>query len=72
MLATALLAVAFFAAPATALDFPGPSPGTATARLDAGKLILENDLIRGTWNCSGEQLGLVQVVDRFERQDVRL
>jgi len=51
--------------PARAVEFPGPSPGTATARLDDRQLVLENGVIRATWNLSGGRLGSMEAIDRI-------
>ena len=35
---------------ARAIDFPGPPPGAAKARADAGGLLLENDVLACKWS----------------------
>jgi hypothetical protein len=72
VLATALVLLVFDASPVAALEFPGPSPGTARAELANGRLVIENDAIRGVWNLSRGQLGLMEVVDRLSDQTYAL
>jgi hypothetical protein len=64
-LAIVLLTATLHAGVASALEFPGPSPGTACAKLADGKLVVENKAIRGVWNLRGGQLGIAEVVDRL-------
>lgn len=53
--------------PAQALEFPGPEPGEAKARLEQGRLVLENNVISATWNLgpSPGKFELAEVVDRM-------
>ena len=68
ILVTVLLAASSSAGLAMAVEFPGPSPGTARAQLAGGQLVLENDAIRSVWNLGGKQLGIVEVVDRLNHK----
>lgn len=60
-----LVGAAFGPRQVRALEFPGPPPGIAEARLEGGKLLVGNGAIRGVWNVQGETLGLVEVADRL-------
>ncbi len=64
-LAIVLLTATLHAGVASALEFPGPAPGTACAELADGKLVVENKAIRGVWNLRGGPLGIAEVVDRL-------
>ena len=61
----AVVAAAFVVNRAAALDFPGPAPGIANAELAAGRLGMENELLRTVWDLGPERRGLVEVVDRL-------
>lgn len=61
---TVLSLATLLAAPALALDFPGPPPGKAHATLDGGKLVMANNAIEAVVNLRGEHLGLAEVRDR--------
>jgi hypothetical protein len=50
--------------PLRALDFPGPAPGPAAARLDGDRLQLENAAQRVTWDLAPGRERLVEAVDR--------
>ena len=65
-----LLIVAAIAAPVQALEFPGPEPGKAVARLEEGRLVLQNNVIALTWNL-GDRFELAEVVDRISEGAVR-
>lgn len=60
-----MLVSAFMANVAVALEFPGPSPGIATATLDSGRLVLQNEVLRAVWDLRPGQPGLVEVMDRL-------
>ncbi|MFH1264253.1 MAG: enterotoxin [Planctomycetota bacterium] len=53
-----------------AVEFPGPEPGKAVARLEDGRLVLENNVIAVTWNL-GDRFELAEVVDRISEDAVR-
>jgi hypothetical protein len=57
---------------AVALEFPGPSPGRATAELDNGRLVVKNKVIRGEWDLGRDRPGLVQIVDRLSGRTQQL
>ena len=65
VLLVVMLASTFVINTAAALQFPGPAPGVANAKLDDGRAVFENKVIRGVWSLSRKQLGLVEVVDRL-------
>lgn len=50
---------------AWALDFPGPAPGKAVARLEQDSLILENAAISFTWSTAAGRLSPQKVVDKL-------
>ena len=50
---------------ARAVEFPGPQPGKAVARLDGQQLVLQTAALRATWNLNGQRLGPMEVVDRM-------
>ena len=62
-----LIAAAVLVAPAWPVEFPGPKPGQATARLEKEQVTLENGAISATWQVSAAKpwLSLVKVVDRL-------
>ncbi|HUT88186.1 MAG TPA: hypothetical protein VMY37_01700 [Thermoguttaceae bacterium] len=64
LLALVILAVPTVLSPARALEFPGPAPGEAKARLEAGRLVLENDVLSATWTFGPGGFRLAEVVDR--------
>ncbi len=64
-LVVVMLALASVTNPTAALEFPGPSPGIATATLDDSRLVIQNEVICATWNLRRGRLGLVEVVDRL-------
>jgi len=64
LLALVTLAVPTVLSPARALEFPGPAPGEAKARLEAGRLVLENDVLSATWTFGPGGFRLAEVVDR--------
>jgi len=53
---------------AAAVEFPGPDPGKATARLADGQLILENATLAATWTTADGKLQLVKLEDRISGQ----
>ncbi len=53
--------------PAQGLEFPGPKPGKAAARLEENRLILENDVIAATWTLGQGAFRLTEVADRISR-----
>ncbi|NUQ65517.1 MAG: enterotoxin [Pirellulales bacterium] len=48
-----------------AVEFPGPEPGRASARLDAGRLVMENNVLSAAWDLGGGKFALAEVVDRI-------
>jgi len=60
----AVFALTVAARPAWALDFPGPKPGKASARLEGQRLTMETAVIAATWSLAPERFGLVEAVDR--------
>ncbi len=56
---------------AMALEFPGPNPGKAVARLDDGRLVLQNDVIAATWKLTADRFELTEIVDRMSGGSVR-
>lgn len=61
LIATILLPLASLAG---ALEFPSSPPGAAGARLDRGRLVMENHLLRAVWNLETGRFGLVEFQDR--------
>lgn len=59
------------APPARAMEFPGPAPGEATARLEDGRLVLENSAIKAVWNVGDGPFRLLEVVDKLSQGTVR-
>ena len=47
------------------LEFPGPEPGEAKAKIDAASLVLENRVLSFTWLTSGGQLRPATVTDKL-------
>ena len=69
-----ILAVLFLAAlarPVCALQFPGPEPGAAGAKLEGDRLTMQNAVIAVTWDLSADRFGLVEVVDRLSDETIR-
>jgi hypothetical protein len=58
-------------ASAAAMEFPGPDPGKATARLADGRLILENASLAATWLAADGKLRLAQLEDRLSGKTLR-
>ena len=56
---------------AGALEFPGPVPGKAAARLEAGRLVLENAAIKAVWDAGDGPFRLVEVVDKLAGNKMR-
>ncbi len=50
---------------ARAIDFPGPPPGVAKARIDAGRLVLENDVLALSWTVSDGRLKPARLVNKL-------
>ncbi len=53
------------------MEFPGPAPGEATARLEDGRLVLENSAIKAVWNVGDGPFRLLEVVDKLSQGTVR-
>ena len=64
VLALLPLAVPCVLSPALGVEFPGPAPGEAKARLEPGRLVLENDALAATWTFGRDGLRLADVADR--------
>ncbi len=56
---------------AAAVEFPGPEPGTAAARLADGQLVLENAVLSVTWRVAQGEFRLLRIEDRIARQVLR-
>ena len=54
-----------FGGTAGALEFPGHAPGESTARLEGDRLVLQNGVIKATWDLAADRLRPVEVVDRM-------
>jgi hypothetical protein len=68
-MAVAMLGLSgWFGNSAAAIEFPGPDPGTASARLADGRLILENAVLAATWSTAEGEFRLIQVEDRIAHQ----
>ncbi len=50
-----------------AMEFPGPAPGEATARLEDGRLVLENSAVKAVWNVGDGPFRLLEVVDKMSQ-----
>jgi hypothetical protein len=59
-----LLVVGMGFGAAVALEYPGPQPGPAAARIDGQQVVLENAAIQARWDLSADRPRLVEVVDR--------
>ena len=57
---------------AHAIEFPGPSPGTANANFDGECLLMQNAVLAVTWGLGAERLELVEVTDRISDTANRL
>jgi hypothetical protein len=64
LLAAALL-FGWLRGPAEGLDFPGPAPGEARARIEGDALTLENDVLAVSWTTSGGHLQPSGAIDRL-------
>jgi hypothetical protein len=67
----AVLGLALAAPPAWTLEFPGPTPGKASARLDGELLTMENAVIAAHWRLTPGRFGLVEAVDRITGDVIR-
>lgn len=69
--AATVLCILALASRAWSLDFPGPAPGPATAKIQDGKLILENGVLSAVWQLPDERntVRLVKIVDRISGQN---
>ena len=70
-LVLAALTAATMVSPAQALEFPGPQPGEARARLEEGRLVLENKVISAAWAFGPGRFELAEVVDRMSQDTAR-
>ncbi len=57
--------------PSGALEFPGPPPGAAQARIADGLLILENSALHATWSLTPRRTGLVEFASRLDGRELR-
>ena len=64
------LAAVSFGGTARALEFPGPAPGDSTGRLEGDRLVLQNAVIKATWNLAGDRLGPHELADRISGQTI--
>jgi len=64
LLALLTVAVPCVLSPALGVEYPGPAPGEAKARLEAGRLVLENHVLSATWTFGRDGFRLAEVVDR--------
>ena len=64
LLALLTVTVPCVLSPALAVEYPGPAPGEAKARLEAGRLVLENHVLSATWTFGRDGFRLAEVVDR--------
>jgi len=71
LLALMTLAAPSVLSPALGIEFPGPAPGEAKARLEAGRLVLKNNLLSATWTFGPGGFRLAEVVDRTSEGAVR-
>ena len=71
LLALVTLAVPTVLSPALGVEFPGPTPGEAKARLDGGRLVLENNVLSATWTIGPGGFQLAEVVDRMSEETAR-
>jgi len=60
-----------FASLAYGLDFPGPVPGEARARVEGDRLILQNAVIEAAWSLADRQVELTRATNRLSGQTVR-
>lgn len=47
------------------MDFPGPAPGAASARLDGGRLVMGNEVVSVTWDLSEGKFALAEITDHI-------
>lgn len=64
-LGTALLAAFLPALSAAGLEFPGPEPGEARAKVDDASLLLENQVLLVAWQIRDGRLRPVRLVDKL-------
>lgn len=50
---------------AGAVEFPGPAPGAAQARIDNDRFVLENNVLMAEWRLSGGRLRPAALVDKL-------
>lgn len=73
-LGTAVVVSAAFvlaASAAWAVEFPGPAPGKATARLEGNRLVMENAALSITWDVGPGRRAMVEAADRMPGGAVR-
>ena len=61
----ALAAIALAASAARAVEFPGPAPGKATARVDGSRLVMHNAVLSVTWDVRPGRRVLLEAADRM-------
>lgn len=54
-----------------AVEFPGPAPGAAQARLANGQLVLENAVLHAKWNLLPGRTGLVEFINHLDGRKLR-
>jgi len=56
---------------AWAVEFPGPAPGKADARLEGNRLVLENAVLKAVWNVGDGPFRFVEIVDKLAKNTLR-
>ena len=59
------------ALPAWGVEFPGPGPGEAQARIEGGRIVLENAVLSATWEVKEKDFRLVELTDRISATTLR-
>ncbi|HPO07557.1 MAG TPA: enterotoxin [bacterium] len=67
-----LMLGAVIASQAYALDFPGPNPGVAHARMDAYRLALDNDIVSQEWRIDQGSFRALRIADRLHSATLEL
>ena len=71
-IAAPLSILAILALPGQALDYPGPYPGPAEAKVEGGELSLSNSVISCDWRVANGKLEPVRVTDRLSGKSIDL
>ena len=56
---------------ARALEFPGPAPGKATARMEENRVVLENAVLKVVWSLGEGSFRLAEVADKLAGKTIR-